>query len=101
MLSTFPSVDAARTATRTLVEERLVACGNIIQGVESIYTWKGEIESSLEALVIFKTTATRVDEMMRRLREIHPYEVPEMLQVPADGGWRDYLSWVKENVSPN
>jgi len=100
LLSTFPSVDVARAATRTLVEERLVACGNIVQGLESIYTWKGEIESSLEVLVIHKTTAARMDEVMRRLRELHPYEVPEMLQVPIDAGWPDYLSWVRENVSP-
>ena len=100
LLSTFPSVDGARTATCTLVEERLVACGNIVQGVESIYAWKGEIESSLEVMVIFKTTAAQAGKMMQRLRELHPYEVPEMLQVSVDAGWPDYLSWVKENVSP-
>ena len=99
LLSTFPSRDVARSVTFTLVEERFVACGSLVPGVESIYRWKGEIETSDEVLVVFKTTAGRAAGAMERLRALHPYEVPEIVQVPVTGGWPDYLAWVGESVS--
>jgi periplasmic divalent cation tolerance protein len=98
LLSTFPNVNAARAAVRTLVEERLAACGNIAPGIESIYRWKGEIETGAEVLVICKTTAARADDAQARLRKLHPYEVPEVLRVPVTDGWPDYLAWVRESV---
>jgi periplasmic divalent cation tolerance protein len=99
LLSTFPSRDVARTVTFTLVEECFVACGSVVPGVESIYRWKGEIETSDEVLVIFKTTAGRAAGAMERLRALHPYEVPEIVQIPIADGWPDYLAWVGESVS--
>jgi len=99
LLSTFPNQDAARTATRALVEERLVACGNLLPGVESIYTWKGAIEAQTEVLVIFKTVMQRADEAMLRLRGLHPYEVPEILRIAVADGWPDYLNWVRETAT--
>jgi periplasmic divalent cation tolerance protein len=100
VLSTFPDQDTARKITRTLVEERLVACGNLIAPVESIYTWKGEIEATLETLVTYKTTTDRTAALLARLRELHPYDVPEMLQIPAESGWPAYLQWVRDSVGP-
>ena len=99
LLSTFPSREVARNVTVTLVEERFVACGSIVPSVESIYAWKGEIENSTETLVIFKTTSGRAAGAMERLRAMHPYEVPEILQVPVNEGWPDYLAWVGESVT--
>lgn len=98
LLSNFPDADAARKAVRTLVEERLIACGNLIPGVESIYEWKGTIETSAEVMVILKTIAARADEAQTRLRALHPYEVPEILRLPVTGGWPGYLAWVDGQV---
>jgi len=100
LLSNFPDADSARAAVRALVEEHLAACGNIIPGVESIYEWKGAIETSAEVTVILKTVAARAEEAQTRLRSLHPYEVPEILRLPVAGGWPDYLAWVAGNCRP-
>lgn len=98
ILTTFPSIEVARATVRTLVEERLVACGNIVPGVESIYRWQGVVETSQEVLVIFKTSAESAAAAQARLRTLHPYEVPEILLLPAGGGWPPYLDWVREQT---
>lgn len=100
LISNFPGADTARKAVRLLVEERLIACGNLIPGVESIYEWKGEIETANEVTVIAKTTASCADEAMARLRSLHPYEVPEILLVPMTTGWPAYLEWVAGQCGP-
>ena len=100
LLSNFPDAAAARNAVRTLVEERLIACGNIIPGVESIYEWKGTLETSAEVMVVCKTTVDSALAAKARLRALHPYEVPEILQIPVSDGWPDYLAWVAAQVSP-
>ena len=100
LLSNFPDAETARKAVRTLVEERHIACGNIIPGVESIYEWKGTLETSLEVMVVCKTTVGSAPAAQARLRALHPCEVPEILQVPVSDGWPDYLAWVAAQVSP-
>lgn len=99
VLTTCPDADTARTITRTLVEERLIACGNVVPGLTSIYRWRGEIETAAECLVLMKTRSDRVEPLARRLAELHPYEVPEMLAVPVARGAPDYLRWVVEESS--
>ena len=94
LLSNFPDAAAARNAVRTLVEERLIACGNIIPGIESIYEWKGALETSAEVMVVCKSTLSSAPDAIARLRALHPYEVPEILQIPVSAGWPDYLGWV-------
>jgi len=93
-LSNFPDADTARNAVLTLVKERLIACGNIIPGVESIYEWKGTLETSTEVMIVCKTTVHSASAAQSRLRALHPYEVPEILQIAVSGGWPDYLAWV-------
>ena len=100
LLSNFPDADSARAAVRTLVEERLIACGNLISGVESIYEWKGAMETSTEVMAMCKTTAESAAPAQERLRSLHPYEVPEILQIPASAGWPDYLAWVANQCGP-
>ena len=85
---------------RTLVEERLVACGNIVPGVRSIYRWQGAVEESAEALIIFKTTAEAWPQLKERLAQLHPYDVPELLLVTIDDGYAPYLNWVEESTQP-
>jgi periplasmic divalent cation tolerance protein len=98
LLSTFPDAEAARRIAGTLVEERLAACANLIPGVESIYRWKGEVERAGEVIVLFKTTEAARSRFEARLKELHPYEVPEILVIRPEGGLPAYLRWVEENV---
>jgi len=98
VLVTLPDQASAETLVERLVGERLVACGNILPGMTSIYRWQGEVERASEALVIFKTTAAGADQLIRRVPEIHPYDVPEVLVLPVDSGHRPYLDWVVANV---
>jgi periplasmic divalent cation tolerance protein len=96
-LSTFPDQEIARTTVRALVEKGLVACGNILPGIESIYRWQGKIESGSEALVLFKLSASNYDAFERELRSLHPYDVPELIAFPIERGSADYLKWIAEN----
>ncbi|MCP4035482.1 MAG: divalent-cation tolerance protein CutA [bacterium] len=80
---------------RQLVEERLVAGGNIVSGVRSIYRWRDEICDEPEEVLLMETADDRVEAMMRRLREIHPYEVPKILTFEPREGPPDYLAWVR------
>jgi periplasmic divalent cation tolerance protein len=99
VLMTAPDAETARQIVRTLVEERVVACGNILPAITSIYRWQGEVEEAAEALVVFKTTAAGADRLVRRIPELHPYEVPEVLVLQVTAGHGPYLDWVLENVS--
>lgn len=98
VFTTFPDQDTARRVVRTLVEERLIACGNLVPGVESIYRWKGEVETANEVFAVLKTEVSRYVTMEKRLRELHPYEVPECVMVRIADGFPDYLRWVTESL---
>lgn len=98
VFTTFPPGKAA-PALRTLVEERLCACGNIVPGVRSIYRWKGEICDDAEECVFIETQAELVDALLARLRALHPYEVPKMLVLEPCAGNQDYLAWVTEQTA--
>ena len=100
VLSTFGSVEEARRVARTLVEERLAACANLLPAVESIYRWQGAVEEATEVLVLFKTNLSRYWLMESRLRELHSYEVPEILAFRAHAGLPTYLRWVDEACLP-
>ena len=73
VFTTWPDLETARTAARTLVEERLAACGNIVPGVESVYRWEGKVETGAEVLVVFKTVIGSYQQFEARLRALHPY----------------------------
>lgn len=96
-LSTFPDADTARQISDELVTGRFAACANILPSVESIYRWKGEIESGSETLVLFKVSEDRQSTFQDKLRSIHPYDVPEIIFVPVAGGLAEYVQWVSEN----
>jgi periplasmic divalent cation tolerance protein len=96
-LSTFPDEETARKIARELVESALVACANIVPSVRSIYFWEGKIEESAEVLGIFKLT--RFEEFQTRLRALHPYDVPEIIQLKIAGGSPEYLRWISESCS--
>jgi periplasmic divalent cation tolerance protein len=96
---TFPDSDTARRIAQELVKSRLAACVNVLPGVESIYQWKGELESASEVLGLIKTTAAMYPTLEARLKELHPYEVPEIVAVPASKVHPAYAQWVREMSS--
>ena len=100
ILSTFGDIATARSVAATLVEERLAACANLIPGVQSIYRWRGEVENAAEVLVLFKSTEMALSRFEARLKELHPYDEPELLTFRPESGLPGYLRWVEENVEP-
>jgi periplasmic divalent cation tolerance protein len=100
VLVTAPNAESAASIARTLVEEGLAACGNVIPGVRSIYRWQGEIHDDAEAMLVLKTERRLVDALKKRLPTIHPYQVPELLVLPVEDGLPAYLAWVAESVGP-
>ena len=99
VFTTFGDAAAARNTAYRLVEEHLAACANIVPQIESIYRWKGKIESSSEVFVIIKTTHGRLRQLEQRLRELHPYEVPEIVALEICDGLPDYLNWIVESCN--
>ncbi len=91
---TVPDQPTGLELARTLVRERLAACVNILPGVRSIYSWEGSIEDDSELLLIIKTGAGSLEKLTQRVIELHPYDEPEVLSLPVDGGSRGYLDWV-------
>ena len=90
--------DAAAFA-RTLVDERLAACVNVLPVMTSIFRWKGAVEQDREQQILMKTTADRLPALAARLRQLHPYELPELLVLTAaDGSAAAYLEWVRDAV---
>ncbi|MGV8074025.1 MAG: divalent-cation tolerance protein CutA [Syntrophobacteraceae bacterium] len=81
-----------------LVEEKLIACVNIIPGIRSIYYWKGAICNDEECLMIMKTRTALIPVLKERIRELHSYEIPEIIAVPVQQGLPEYLDWVLENT---
>jgi periplasmic divalent cation tolerance protein len=80
---------------RTLVEERLAACVNLLPTMTSIYRWEGVVETATERQLVMKTTADREPQLQRRVTELHPYDTPEWLVLPVAGGSERYLEWVR------
>ena len=83
---------------RTLVEEQLAACVNVLPVMTSVYRWKGDVERDREQQLVIKTAADRLDALEARLRQLHTYELPEFLVIAADGGSAAYLAWVDESL---
>lgn len=86
--------DRARALVDALLGERLVACANFVGPVTSRYVWKGAVEEAREVLLVMKTSASRVAVLRKRIVALHPYEVPEIVEVAVEGGHPPYLQWV-------
>jgi periplasmic divalent cation tolerance protein len=100
VLSTAPKKAEADKIARTLLREHLVACVNLVPGVQSRYWWKGKIQSDAEVLLIMKTTKGRFAALKRRLHELHSYTVPEVLALPVAAGGEAYLRWLSDAMRP-
>ena len=99
VLSTFPSDGEPATMAKTLVEERLAACVNVLPEMTSIYRWAGGIEEAPERQILIKTTRARIPALRDRLEELHPYDVPEFIVLPIIDGADAYLKWITESTA--
>jgi periplasmic divalent cation tolerance protein len=98
VLTTIGSEKEAIRLGRSLVERRLVACVNDVGAVRSFFAWKGKLEDSSERLLLMKTRSDRYPELESALKQLHPYEVPEIIAIPIERGSKDYLQWIDDNV---
>lgn len=98
VLITAPKEEDAAKIAKELVESRLAACANIIKNVRSIYRWQGKTEDESEVLMIVKTKKNLFDELMKRVKELHSYSVPEIIALPLIEGSPDYLKWLGEET---
>jgi periplasmic divalent cation tolerance protein len=100
ILTQMPDRASAQSLARSLVESRLAACVSIGMPVESLYHWRGEIETAQEIPVTVKTQADRYADVEALIRERHPYELPEILAVPVNHGLAPYLNWIVAETAP-
>jgi periplasmic divalent cation tolerance protein len=96
---TFPSLDAASAAARVLVEERRIACANLLPGVHSIYRWQGAIQAEPEVVLVAKTTETALPGAVRRLESLHPYQTPCITWFPLAGASAGFAAWVAQETA--
>ncbi len=99
MLSTAAGEEQALQIARALVGERLAACVNIIAPIRSIYRWRDAIEDDRECMLVIKTRANLAVRVERRVKELHSYEVPEIIALPIVAGSRAYLQWLLDSTS--
>jgi periplasmic divalent cation tolerance protein len=99
VLTTVPDSDQGEVIARTLVEERLAACVNVLPPMASIYRWRGGVERESERQLIIKTTRQRVEGLRARLTALHPYELPEFIVLAVADGGAAYLQWIEESCN--
>ncbi|MBA3962016.1 MAG: divalent-cation tolerance protein CutA [Chthoniobacterales bacterium] len=97
VLSTFPDRGKAQRIAEELVAGHFAACANVASAVDSFYWWKGEMETANEVLVYFKTSGEKFPAFEEKLRELHPYDMPEIIALPVVAGSEEYLVWVTKN----
>jgi len=98
VLTTLPADADAPAFARQLVDERLAACVNLLPMMESVYRWEGRVEQETERQLVLKTSGERVAALWERVRELHPFEVPEFIVLPVSDGSDAYLRWVGEST---
>jgi periplasmic divalent cation tolerance protein len=98
MLSSASSREEANTLASELVSRRLAACVNILGPVSSVYHWQGEVEHSEEFLLLIKSTEAQLSPIRDAIRELHSYQVPELISFPIESGLESYLAWITASV---
>lgn len=99
VLTTLPEAADAAAFAQALVDERLAACVNLLPLMESVYRWQGAVERERERQVVIKTSRPRIDALWQRVRELHPYDMPEFVVLPVVDGSPEYLRWLGESTS--
>ena len=100
ILSSADSMDAARGIAAALIDNHEAACVSLIPGMSSVYRWEGKRCEESETLLLVKTTADQFERVRARIREMHTYQVPEVIAVPITSGDPDYLFWLRAQVRP-
>ena len=98
VLTTVLSREEADKLAAALVESRLVACVNISSSVTSVYHWKGDVCKDEEFMLFMKTEKALYREVEEEIKQLHPYELPEIIAIPIESGSKEYLSWISENT---
>ncbi|MCS6999124.1 MAG: divalent-cation tolerance protein CutA [Aquificaceae bacterium] len=91
-------VEKSKELAEYIIQKRLGACVNVVPEVNSIYWWKGNIERDRESLLVVKTSAKKFEELLRGVKSIHPYTVPEIIALPIVAGNEDYLRWIDDSL---
>jgi len=101
VVTTIDSEEAAERISAALVERRLAACVQVLGPIASTYRWQGQVKSAREWMCVVKTAASRYDELEAAIRELHPYDEPEIVATPIVAGSAGYLDWVSHSVGDN
>ncbi len=96
---TAPDLKTSKNLVQGALESKLIACGNIISGIQSYYWWQGKIEKSKEVLIVIKTTKEKLNLLKKFIIKNHPYDVPEFVVMEIVDGFEKYLKWVKDSVN--
>jgi len=100
VFTTFANAEDAARVVRVLVEERLIACGNLLPGARSLYRWEGKVQDQSEVVVLMKTRKQDWTALISRLHELHPYETPECIAVRIAAGAPRYMAWLESALEP-
>jgi periplasmic divalent cation tolerance protein len=100
VIMTAPNKQEAVNIVRAMLEERLIACANILDPVHSLFWWKGKIEEEKEVLVLMKSQKNLFKKLSKRVTELHSYDVPEILALPIVEGSASYLDWMRACLEP-
>ena len=98
VLITTGSMEEAHNVAQLLLNQRAVACINIIPRVDSVFWWEDKLDSAQESLIIAKTKASLLNEITKLVKSVHSYEVPEIIALPVTGGSEDYLNWIDSEL---
>jgi periplasmic divalent cation tolerance protein len=96
--STTGNIEEAKKIARVLVEEKLVACVNIIPKIDSIYRWKNKIEEDSECIIIAKTIDGNLNQVVQKINKLHSYDLPDIIAIPIVGGLEKYLEYIEEET---
>lgn len=98
VLCAVPNAETGQRIARTIVHEGLAACVNLLPGITSVYRWQGEVQENPELLLLIKTRQERYEALEARIKELHPYEVPEIIAHKIEAGLKSYLEWIAQNT---
>ncbi len=95
---TTENMEEAREVGKVLIKEKLVACVNMLENMESMFMWEGDFQNEKEVVLIAKTKATLVDELIQKVKEVHSYDCPCIVTLPLEGGNQAFLDWINEET---